>query len=102
DVPNSLLFIPADLFKSLPVEVLHTKLLGSCKYFLKCVMPKLSKEQKQQALARVSAFNMSGFTVKMHGNVCLHYQSFVGRDYKAWSQMAIFILDPYLSSGEQK
>ena len=84
------------------MEVLHTKLLGSCKYFLTCVMPKLSKEQKQQVLARVSAFNMSGFTVKMHGNVCRHYQSFVGRDYKAWSQMAIFILDPCLSSGEQK
>eukprot|EP00731_Ephydatia_muelleri_P025592 Em0017g675a len=28
DVPNSLLYIPADLFKSLPMEVLHTKLLG--------------------------------------------------------------------------
>ena len=63
------------------MEVLHTKLLGSCKYFLKCVTPKLSKEQKQQVLARVSAYNMSGFTVKMHGNVCQHYQSFIGRDY---------------------
>jgi hypothetical protein len=77
-------------------------LLGACKYFLSDVMPTLSKEHKQQVLARVSAFNMSGFSVKMHGNVCRHYKSFVGRDYKAWAQMAIFILHPYLSSGQKK
>ena len=64
-------------------------------------MPTLSKEHKQQVLARISAFNMSGFSVKIHGNVCRHYKSFVGRDYKAWAQMAIFILHPYLSSGQK-
>lgn len=100
DTRNSLLSLHADLFKSTPVEVLHTILLGPCKYFLKSVMSQLSSEQKQQVLARVSAFSMSGFTVKMHGNVCRHYQSFVGRDYKAWSQMAIFVLQPYLSPGQ--
>ena len=40
--------------------------------------------------------------MKMHGNVCRHYKSFVGKDYKAWPQMAIFILHPYLSSGQTK
>ena len=66
-------------------------------------MPTLSKEHKQQVLARVSALNMSGFSVKMHGNVvCRHYKSFVGRVYKAWAQMAIFILHPYLFSGQTK
>ena len=84
----------------LPVEALHTIPLGICKAFLKDVMPKLSPTQKREVLARIRAFNHSGFKVKIHGNVCYHYQSFVGRDYKAWMQMAIFILSPYLSNGE--
>ena len=71
------------------MEVLHTILLGPCKYFLKCVMPKLSKFHPE-ILARINAFHFSGFRVKMHGNVCWHHQSFVGRDYKAWCQMALF------------
>ncbi|KAL5488742.1 hypothetical protein EMCRGX_G017729 [Ephydatia muelleri] len=100
DVPNFLLHIPADLFKSIPVEVLHTILLGLCKYFLKEVMPRLSKAQKKELLARIRAFNLSGFQDKVHGNVCNHFKSFVGRDFKAWAQMAIFILSPYLSSEE--
>eukprot|EP00731_Ephydatia_muelleri_P019414 Em0012g239a len=41
-----------------------------------------------------------GFQDKVHGNVCNHFKSFVGRDFKAWAQMAIFILSPYLSSEE--
>eukprot|EP00731_Ephydatia_muelleri_P013887 Em0007g1197a len=117
DVPNFLLHIPADLFKylfsshssihiycifnrSIPVEVLHTILLGLCKYFLKEVMPRLSKAQKKELLAWICAFNLSGFQDKVHGNVCNHFKSFVGRDFKAWAQMAILILSPYLSSEE--
>lgn len=87
--------------RSIPVEVLHTFLLGPVKYFLKEVMPKLSKLQKMEILAWISAFNFSGFRVKVHGNVCYYYRSFVGRDYKAWSQMALFILSPYIGVGEQ-
>eukprot|EP00731_Ephydatia_muelleri_P004715 Em0002g891a len=92
DVPNFLLHIPADLYKSIPVEVLHTILLGLCKYFLKEVMPRLSKAQKKELLARIRAFNLSGFQDKVHDYVCNHFKSFVGRDFKAWAQMAIFIL----------
>ena len=86
--------------RSIPVEVLHTILLGLCKYFLKEVMPRLSKAQKKELLARIRAFNLSGFQDKVHGNVCNHFKSFVGRDFKAWAQMAIFILSPYLNSEE--
>ncbi|KAL5506628.1 hypothetical protein EMCRGX_G008324 [Ephydatia muelleri] len=56
--------------------------------------------QKREILARVRAFNTSGFRVKMYGNVCQYYQSFLGRDFKAWAQMAIFILKPYLNEGQ--
>ena len=75
------------------MEVLHTILLVPCKYFLKSVMPKLLKFHPE-ILARINAFRAWGFGVKMHGNVCWHYQSFVGRDYKAWCQMAVFMLHP--------
>ena len=70
-------------YRCIPIEVLHTILLGLCKYFLKEVMPTLSK---------VSAFSCSGFRVK----------SFFERDYKAWSQMALFIISPYIGEGERK
>ena len=53
-------------------------------------------------LARITAFSFSGFHVKVHGNVCYHYKSFVGRYYKAWSQMALFILCLYIGEGERK
>ena len=35
----------------------------------------------------------------MYGNICAHNKSFVGRDYKGWSQIAPFILYPYVSEG---
>lgn len=87
---------------SSPVETLHTILLGVCKYALKSFMTGISKERKRAINARVSAFNTSGLTVKMYGNVCYYYNSFVGRDYKGWMQMAIFILLPYLSPPEKE
>ena len=65
-------------------------------------MPALSEHQKQEILARIAAFNTSGFAVKMYGNVCRYYQSFVGRDFKAWSQMAVFILAPYLTKEQNE
>ena len=45
---------------------------------------------------------MSGFSTKLHGSVCYYYHSFVGRDFKGWTQMALFILGPYLSDGQKK
>ena len=43
------------------------------------------------------AFNYSGFDGKVVGNVVYHHKSFVGTDYKAWAQMALFIIGSYLS-----
>eukprot|EP00731_Ephydatia_muelleri_P006261 Em0003g509a len=97
---NPLFSIHADLYRCLPIEVLHTLLLGICKYILKHVMSGLSARQKAEILARVKSFDTSGFRTKMYGNVCQHYKSFVGRDFKGWSQMALFILGPYLDGGQ--
>ena len=63
-------------------------------------MPLISKGQKAEILARLKAFHTSGFSVKLCGNVCYYYQSFCGRYFKAWIQMALFIIGPYLNDGE--
>ena len=84
------------LNRSTPVEVLHTMGLGAIKYLLEELMPKMNARQKKEILARLRAFNTSGMQVKLYGNVCQYYQSFLGRDFKAWAQMAIFIISPYL------
>lgn len=63
-------------------------------------MPKLSAQQKREILARIRAFNTSGFNTKMYDNVCQYYQSFGGRDFNGWAQMSLFILGPYLNEGD--
>ena len=65
-------------------------------------MSHLSKKEKTEILARLSAFNYSGITGKVQGNVVYHHQSFVGRDYKAWAQIALFIIAPYLSDPDKE
>ena len=65
-------------------------------------MPTLSKVEKEGILARMKSFSLSGFSVRVHGNMCQHYKSFVGRDYKVWTQMALFILKPYITDGQMK
>ena len=84
-------------YRSTPIETLHTILLGPYKYLLKVTIPKFSRVQKEEILARIRAFNFSGFRVKLVGNVIQYHQSFVGRDYKAWAQMAPFVIFPYLN-----
>ena len=73
---------------------------GMCKYLLKEQMPLMSAKQKCEILAHLRAFNTSGFKVKLYGNVCVYYDSFLGRDFKAWAQMTPFIIWPYLNDGE--
>jgi hypothetical protein len=90
-----------DIHRSTPVESLHTILLGPYKYLLKSTIPKLSKQHKEEILARMRAFSYSGFRVRVFGNVIRHHQSFVGRDYKGWAQMALFVLYPYLSHADK-
>eukprot|EP00731_Ephydatia_muelleri_P034921 Em0086g5a len=96
---NPLLYIPADLYLSILVEVLRTLLLDSCKHILKDVY---AKDVTTPEEARVRAFNTSGFSTKQHGSVCYYYQSYVGRDFKGWTQMALFNLGPYLSDGQKE
>lgn len=58
--------------------------------------------EKREILAKVATFPYCGFTGRMTGNVCYHYKSFVGRDYKAWTKMAPFIIHSYVSDDESR
>ncbi len=54
------------------MECLHTLLLGPYKYLLRSTISTLSTKQKEEVLARVRAFNYSGFSCKLQGNVIRH------------------------------
>lgn len=81
------------------MEVLHTALLGACKIHDQAIYKELLS-QKKEILARMVAFSCCRFSVKVHGNISYYYQSF--RDFKAWVQMAIFIIEPYLTAEVKK
>ena len=82
------------------METLHTILLGPYKYLTRVLMGQLSNDQKLEVLARMRAFKYSGIKGRVHGCITRHYRSFVGRDFKAWAQMALFIVGPYLDDDE--
>ena len=83
------------------MESLHTIVLGPYKYLLKTTIPTLSAQQKEEVLARIRAFNYSGFDCRLLGNIIHYHKSFVGRDYKAWAQMAMTVIYPYLSNNDK-
>ena len=86
---------------STPVETLHTILLGPYKYFLRSLMERMKSAQKEEIQARVEAFEFSGFDTKLSYNLCRHFRSFVGRDFKAVAQCALFLLGPYMLPKEK-
>lgn len=68
---------------------------------LRSFMDQLSTAKKKEILARISAFSYCGFNTHITGNIAYHYQSFVGRDFKSWLQMAIFIITPFVNQDEK-
>ena len=89
-------------YSSTPVETLHTILLGVAKYMLRAFMDKQSANEKREILARIKAFPYCGFDVKITSNICMYYRSFVGRDFKSFLQMALFIIVAYLTEDEKE
>lgn len=86
---------------SSPVEVLHCILLGPLKYLLKDFISSLNGEQKKEVLARIKSIGSSGIEGKVYGNICYYFKSFVGRDFKAWAQIAPMVAGPYLSEDKK-
>eukprot|EP00731_Ephydatia_muelleri_P035783 Em0160g4a len=80
--------IPADLYQyvCIPVEILHTKLLGTCKHILQNIMPEFSPKIRKEILARIKAFNTSGFSTKLYeewNKVCIEFVQAVKRNMPA-------------------
>lgn len=47
---------------------------------------------KEQLHAKIQALDMNAFPAKIRGNITRNYGSYVGRDYKLWMQVAVFVL----------
>jgi hypothetical protein len=75
-----------------PVEILHTVLLGATKYLLAKTMKGLTPADKKKVRARIEAFDFSAFPGKIASSITTMYGSYVGRDFKLWAQIAVFIL----------
>ena len=80
------------LFRQTPVEILHTILLGAEKYLLAKTMKGLSPADKKKVKARIEVFDFSAFPGKVASSITTMYGSHVGRDFKLWAQIAVFIL----------
>lgn len=50
------------------MECLPTILLGPVKYFLKELMDRLMPKDKDEIIARITAFDFSGFSMKINGS----------------------------------
>ena len=65
-------------------------------------MEKQNAIHKREILARITAFPYCGFSNKLSGNICHYYKSLIGRDFKVFMQMSLFIISPYLSDDAKK
>ena len=65
-------------------------------------MSRLTPKQRNEVQSLVASFNFSGFRVKINTNLYNHYRSFVGRDFKALAQCALFVFRDYFSVEEKR
>ena len=82
------------------MEILHTILLGPVKYLVKKTFQNLSAADKRKVKAKIEAFDFSAFPRRLSSTFIKNYGSSVGRDFKLWAQIAVFILDGLISDRE--
>ena len=97
---DKMLYCTVCTCRSTPVKVLHTVLLGCCKYMLRDFLSHRSSQEKQEIQAKIKSFPSSGLNARVTGHIS-YYKSFVGRDFKAWMMMAIFIVASYLEDSQK-
>lgn len=83
------------------MECLHTLLLGPYKYLLTSLMQRLSSAEKEGIEARLYSLDYSGMDYRLSYSIVRHFKSFVGRDYKALAQIALYVLAPYMTQNEK-
>ncbi len=64
-------------------------------------MSRLSTKHKAEIQSILVAFNFSGFKTRLGTKLTKHFKSFVGRDFKALEQCALFIFKLYFSDKEK-
>lgn len=76
------------------MEILHVILLGFVKYFWRDAIHRLSSEQRDILIARLSCFDTSGLGIPpLSGSTLVTYAgSLTGRDFCAIAQVAPFVL----------
>jgi hypothetical protein len=81
-----------------PIEILHTILLGVIKYLSKETIGELNVQQKAILSARISATSYTLFDRPINANQIIRYVgSCVGKDFKAFVQVAPFVLHGLVS-----
>ena len=83
------------------MEALNTIPLCPYKYLLRSLMGRQHSAAKAEIQARIKAINFSGFETKLSYNIRRHYQSFIGRDFKALAQIALSLLTLYMTEQEK-
>lgn len=63
-------------------------------------MQKLSAAEKKKVRAKIDAFDFSAYSRRLPDSFVKNYASCVGRDFKLWAQIAVFILDDIISEDE--
>ena len=64
-------------------------------------MSRLTTKEKAEVQSVLSAFNFSGFKVKLGTKLTRHFKSFVGRDFKALAQSALFLFKCHFKETEK-
>ena len=59
-------------------------------------MQQRTPQQKKEIMARIRAFPICSMTCRVSSNIS-YFKSFIGRDFKAFMQMALFVLKPYFT-----
>ena len=63
-------------------------------------MKGLTPANKKKVKARVEVFDFSAFPGKVTSSITTMYGSYVGRDFKLWAQIAVFILMDIITDEE--
>ncbi|KAJ1554382.1 hypothetical protein HK096_003838, partial [Nowakowskiella sp. JEL0078] len=90
-----------DPHQDIPIEMLHTLLLGLVKYMMQVNVSggKLNGKNLDVLMARYNDFSFDCFTYRSSpASVKQYTGSFVGKDYKCFIQIAPFLLDGLISS----
>ncbi|CDO68416.1 hypothetical protein BN946_scf184815.g63 [Trametes cinnabarina] len=83
-----------DPHQDTPVEILHVVLLGFIKYFWRDAVARVPKDRRDLLKTRLTSFDVSGLGISpLAGETLVTYAgSLTGRDFRAISQVAPFVL----------